>query len=41
MEEMTDEELLAYQRELNLKKQALLDKKSKINPTTERIKKIH
>ena len=41
LENYTDEELLASQKELNLRKQALTDKKNKINPTSERIKKIH
>lgn len=41
MQEMSDDELLNYQKFLNLKKQSLMDKKQKINPREERIKKIH
>ena len=39
-ETMSDEQLLGYQKELNLRKQALLDKKQNANPTSDRIKKI-
>ncbi|KAL4467254.1 hypothetical protein ABPG72_010061 [Tetrahymena utriculariae] len=39
-ESMTDEQLLSYQKELNLRKQALLDKKQNANPTSDRLKKI-
>lgn len=38
---MSNEELVHCERTLGLKKQALMDKKNKINPTSERIKKIH
>ncbi|EAS07232.2 L-allo-threonine aldolase (macronuclear) [Tetrahymena thermophila SB210] len=39
-ESMTDDQLLSYQKELNLRKQALLDKKQNANPTSDRLKKI-